>query len=118
MSTVPVTHISPPPPVETVEERFRRLEARWIAEVGFCSSSTEICGNPAFQEIVILHEMRGLSPAEIVDYYPGITVADVHASLAYYFDHHDEIETDFQNDEQWSKYAEANHPSLIVERPV
>jgi hypothetical protein len=41
---------------ETVEERFRRLEAIWMAEVGYSSSSTELRGHPAFQEIIALGE--------------------------------------------------------------
>jgi len=35
------------------------------------------------QDVVVLHELRGLSPAEVVFAYPGITLADVHAALAY-----------------------------------
>ena len=39
-------------PVETVEDRFRRLESTWVAETGHFSSSTKICAHPAFQEII------------------------------------------------------------------
>jgi hypothetical protein len=41
---------------ETVEERFRRLEAVWHADVCYSSSSAEIKGHPAFQEIISLGE--------------------------------------------------------------
>ena len=44
------------------------------------------------QDIVIWHEKLGMSPDEIVHHYPTITLADVHAALAYYWDHRDEIE--------------------------
>jgi len=44
------------------------------------------------QDVVIWHEKLGLSPDEIVHHYPTITLADVHAALAYYWDHRDEIE--------------------------
>jgi uncharacterized protein (DUF433 family) len=44
------------------------------------------------QDVVIWHERMGLSPDEIVDQYPTITLADVHAALAYYWDHHDLVE--------------------------
>jgi hypothetical protein len=54
MSTVPTKTISVPPPVETVEERLRRLEATWLAEIGYSSSSTELRSHPAFQEIISL----------------------------------------------------------------
>ena len=55
MATVPV-HQTPETPPETVEERFRRLEATWLAEVGYSSSSTELRNHPAFQEIIALGE--------------------------------------------------------------
>ena len=47
MSNIPET------PIET---RFRRLEADWIAQTGFLSSSTQIIGHPTFQAILGLGE--------------------------------------------------------------
>jgi uncharacterized protein (DUF433 family) len=44
------------------------------------------------RDVVIWHEKLGMSPDAIVDQYPTITLADVHAALAYYWDHRDEIE--------------------------
>ena len=44
------------------------------------------------QDVVIWHEKLGMSPDEIVHHYPTITLADVHAALAHYWDHRDEIE--------------------------
>jgi hypothetical protein len=41
---------------ETIEERFRRLEAPWEAETAHLSSHTAIIGHPAFREIVGLGE--------------------------------------------------------------
>lgn len=52
-----MTRISSPqtpavPPVETVEERFRRLEAEWRTDTAHLSSTTRIVNHPAFREIV------------------------------------------------------------------
>ena len=44
------------------------------------------------QDVVIWHEKLGMSPDEIVFHYPTITLSDVYAALAYYWDHRDEIE--------------------------
>jgi hypothetical protein len=57
MSTVPTRQTTDSPPPETVEQRFRRLEATWFAEVGFSSSPTEICSHWAFQEIIRMGEV-------------------------------------------------------------
>jgi hypothetical protein len=54
VATVPVKHTPDRPVPETVEERFRRLEATWTAEVGHFSSPTVLCGHPAFREIISL----------------------------------------------------------------
>ena len=44
------------------------------------------------EDVAIWHEKLGLSPDEIVDAIPTLTLADVHAALASYWDHRDEIE--------------------------
>jgi len=56
MSTVPAKQTPQVPPVETMEARFRRLEAVWLADVGYSSSSTELRGHPAFLEIIGMGE--------------------------------------------------------------
>jgi uncharacterized protein (DUF433 family) len=44
------------------------------------------------QDVAVWHEKLGMSPKEIVEQHPSISLADVHAALAYYWDHRDEIE--------------------------
>jgi uncharacterized protein (DUF433 family) len=67
-------------------------------------------------DVVVEHEKRGLRPEEIVYQYPGITLADVYAALAYYLDNRAEIDADFRKDEEWAKYAEEHYPSQLRER--
>ncbi len=65
-------------------------------------------------DIVLWHEKRGLTPDEIVEMvYPSITVADVHAALAYYFDHRDEIEAEFEDEaKQIGEFKQRYPPKL------
>ena len=56
MATVPIKHTAETSPAESVEVRFRRLEATWLAAVGYSSSSTLLRKHPAFQEIIALGE--------------------------------------------------------------
>ena len=85
---------------------------------GVCGGKACIAGHRIrVMDVVVLHEMRGLCPEEIVYQYPSITLADVHAALAYYFDHPEEIKEDFRKDEEWAKDAEANYPSLLKGKP-
>jgi len=52
MASIPVKPLLAAYPAETVEERFRRLEAIWDAETAYLSSYTDIVEHPAFQEII------------------------------------------------------------------
>src|SRR5665213_1955604 len=45
-------------------------------------------------DVVVWHERQGMSPDEIVDNYPSITLSDVYAALAYYFENRDRIDAD------------------------
>ena len=67
-------------------------------------------------DIVTWHEKRGLSPDEILDLYPGLTLADVYAALTYYFDHQDEIDFDFQRETAIVYELQPRYPSKLREK--
>lgn len=48
-------------------------------------------------QIASEHEHLGMSPDEIVEAHPHVTLADVHAALSYYYDHADEIRRDWDD---------------------
>ncbi len=54
MASVPLNQASATTPTETIEQRFRRLEANWMAETGHLSAYPAIVNHPAFREIVSL----------------------------------------------------------------
>jgi uncharacterized protein (DUF433 family) len=70
------------------------------------SKKPDVCGGRAcidghrirVMDIVYWHERRGYSPDELLQFFPTITLAQVHAALAYYFDHQEEINQDIQSD--------------------
>ena len=45
--------------------------------------------------------------------FPGITLGDVHAALAYYFDNRTEIEAELAKADEWANWVTANVPSKI-----
>lgn len=51
------------------------------------------------QDIYVWHELEGKSPEEIVAEFSHLTLADVHAALAYFFDHQEEIKNQLTADE-------------------
>src|SRR6202030_1268426 len=84
---------------------------------GVCGGKACIAGHRVrVMDIVVLSEMRGLSADEIVQQFPGITLADVYAALAYYFDHREEIQADFKHDEEVATSLLQLFPSKLRER--
>lgn len=64
---------------------------------GTCGGRARIAGHRIrVMDVVTYHRGWGWSPARIVEEFPGITLADVYAALAYYHDHPAEIEADFE----------------------
>lgn len=64
-------------------------------------------------DIVVWHEKRGLAPDEILGLYPTLTLSDVYAALAYYFDHRAEIEADFQREAETIAQLKTRYPSKL-----
>jgi uncharacterized protein (DUF433 family) len=84
---------------------------------GTCGGRACISGHRIrVADIVVWHERRGYSPDEVVSLFPGLTLADVHAALAYYFDNRTEIVNDLQTDEELSRQSVQSKPSKLRER--
>jgi len=54
-----------------------------------------------------------MTPAEIVATYPTITLAQVHAALAYYYDHRDEIQAEIEEERRFVEELRAGQPSIF-----
>jgi len=67
-------------------------------------------------DIVIWHEDLSMSPDEIVAAYPALTLSDVHAALAYYFDNVAEIRNDIRRNVDVADQLRAQFPSKLKEK--
>jgi uncharacterized protein (DUF433 family) len=65
---------------------------------GVCSGRPRVAGTRIRVENVVRWTEQGMSADDIVVAYPQLTLADVHAALAFYFDNRDEIERQMQED--------------------
>jgi uncharacterized protein (DUF433 family) len=100
-----------PPPMSTTSTEHI------IKTPGVCGGRACISGHRIrVADIVAWHERRGYSVDEIVGLFPGLTLADVHAALAYYFDNRAEIEADVRGDESWAARLSASTPSKLSEK--
>lgn len=84
---------------------------------GICGGKPRIAGHRIrVMDIVIWHEQLGLSSDEIVSTYPTLTLADVYAALAYYFDHREEIRADMARDRRYAAALKRKQTSLIQKK--
>ncbi len=85
---------------------------------GHCGGKPHIAGHRIkVQHVAYWHERHGKSPDEIIAEHPGLTLAEVYAALAYYHDHHQEIDADLQADEQFLASLQGqNTSSSLLQR--
>lgn len=65
-----------------------------------------IAGHRVRVQDVVLWNEEGFTADEIVTRVPSITLADVHAALAYYYDHRAEIDRQIEEDESFASAME------------
>ncbi len=67
------------------------------------------------QNIVIWHERMGQSADEIATEY-RLSLADVHAALAYYFDHREEIDASIREGNAFAEALRERTPSKLQQK--
>jgi uncharacterized protein (DUF433 family) len=68
-------------------------------------------------DIVADHIAHGYSAAQIVEQYPDLTLAQVHAALTYYYDHQADLEAVLiasYTQAEHSRHHHAPHPKLVA----
>ena len=63
--------------------------------------------------IVMYHEGDGMSPKEIAEGLPTITLADVHAALAFYYDNPELIAAEATAEEAFLEEFKRQHPDMV-----
>jgi len=93
---------------------------RYIAiRTGHCGGKPFIAGHRIkVEQIAIWHERLGQSPEEIIATYPTLTLAEVHAALAYYFSHRAEIDDDIRAGEEFVANLRAGAGSSPLEQKL
>lgn len=84
---------------------------------GVCGGKPRVAGTRIrVQDVYVWHELRGQSPDEIVSRFPQLTLADVHAALAYYWDHAEEIGREIADAESLLEQLRRRAPSPLDEK--
>ena len=89
-----------------------------VATPGVCGGKPRIAGTRIkVKHVYVWVEELGMTPAQVVAEYPHLTRAQVHAALAYYWSHRDEIHQDIENEEKLVAELKAKSgPSKLQER--
>jgi uncharacterized protein (DUF433 family) len=90
---------------------------RIVSTPGTCGGRPRIDGHRiTVEDIAIWHERMGMSPDEIASSYPTITLSDVHAALAYYYENRERIDTDIEEGRRFVEEMRAKAgPSRLQE---
>src|ERR1700746_2317255 len=89
---------------------------RIVSPPARCGGKPRMAGHRiTVKHIVMCHQRAGESPDEIVSAYPSLTLSDVYAALAYYFDHKEEIDADIKADDEHWVEIERRNPECLVD---
>jgi len=85
-----------------------RLADFIVKTPGVCSGQPRIAGTRIkVKHVYVWVEQMGMSPTQVVTEYPHLTMAQVHAALAYYWSHQAEIQQDIENEQKLVTELEA-----------
>jgi uncharacterized protein (DUF433 family) len=104
---------TPTPP--TGEGRTLPIVSDYIGVLpGHCGGKPHILRHRIkVKHIADWYERQGFSPAEIVEQHPTISLSQVHAALAYFYDHQAEIEAERAEEDRMFEELKARQPSLL-----
>jgi uncharacterized protein (DUF433 family) len=91
---------------------------RIVSTPGICGGRPRIDGHRIqVEDVAIWHERRGLSPDQIVSEYPSITLTEVHAALAHYYENRERIDADIEAAKRYAEEMRAKAgPSRLQEK--
>lgn len=79
-----------------------------VKDEGICNGKPRIEGTRFKVQQVAIEYVHAARPVEqILKSHPHLSLAQIHAALSYYYDHHDEIEADIQEGWEYAKRMEA-----------
>jgi uncharacterized protein (DUF433 family) len=94
----------------------RVVYARIVKQPGYCGGKATIDNTRVRVNNVVWLHKQGHTPAQVLDAYPDLSLAQVHAALAYYYDHVDEIEAEFAREEEAAANFEQRKAEVLAER--
>ncbi len=87
-----------------------------VSNPNVCGGKPCIAGTRIRVQDVYVWHLQGLSADEIVSRFPHLTMADVYAALAYYWNRRDEIQRQMQEETDFVEQMKQKHPSPLKQK--
>ncbi len=87
-----------------------------VKEPGYCGGKAAIDNTRVRVNNVVWLHKQGRTPAQILESYPDLNLAQVHAALTYYYDHVEEIEAEFAHEDDAEANFEQRKAEVLAER--
>jgi uncharacterized protein (DUF433 family) len=92
------------------------LDRHIVVNPNICHGRPHIDGHRIrVQDVVVWHERLGMSVDEICADF-NLSLAEVYAALAYYFDYKEMIDRDIEADKAYFEAFKQDNPSLLQQR--
>jgi uncharacterized protein (DUF433 family) len=92
---------------------------RIVSTPGTCGGRPRIDGHRIkVEDVAIWHERMAMSPDEIVSAYPTLTLSEVHAALAYYYENREQIDADILEGQRFVEEMRAKAPPSLLKQKL
>ena len=83
---------------------------------GVCGGRPCIDGTRVRVVNIVYLQKQGHTPEQMLEKYPDLNLAQVHAALTYYYDHPEEIDAYIVEDEAWDERYERDRAEFLSKR--
>jgi uncharacterized protein (DUF433 family) len=88
-----------------------------ISTAGVCGGKPCVAGTRVRVWDIAVHAQAGESPDEVLTHFPHLTLSDVHAALAYYYDNREAINGQAAEDERFAEqFRQSVGPGPLEEK--
>lgn len=87
-----------------------------VKEPGYCGGQPAIDDTRVRVKNIVALLQEGKTPEQMLEEYPSLNLAQVHAALAYYYDNREEIESALQEEEDWEARHEQSRAEHLAHR--
>lgn len=64
-------------------------------------------------DIAIRYELGGMTPDQIIEQFPHLTLAQIHDALSYYYEHKPELDGAYKKDQMFVNELRKHYPSRL-----